>query len=145
MSMTQHQAEVLEVPLSKVLRFLGQCRAEATKARALTPSQLGVLRLLNMGGECRMSDVAAAMALSNSACTAMADQLEKRGLVRRRTDPEDRRSVQVAITPEGRAMLQAMLAEIHGALAERLDRLNAADRVRVIEGFEALARVIDEG
>ncbi|MNY31162.1 putative HTH-type transcriptional regulator YusO [compost metagenome] len=134
----------MEAPLSKVLRFLGQCRAEATKARALTPSQLGVLRLLSDGGERRMSEVAAAMALSNSACTVMSDQLEKRGLVRKRMDPEDRRAVQVAITDEGRAMLKAMLADIHQALAERLDRLNADERQTVVAGFEALARVMDE-
>ncbi|MBO9541453.1 MarR family transcriptional regulator [bacterium] len=144
MSKSQHQAAEMEAPLSKVLRFLGQCRAEATKTRALTPSQLGVLRLLNEGGERRMSEVAAAIALSNSACTVMSDQLEKRGLVHKRMDPEDRRAVQVAITDEGRALLKEMLADIHQALAERLDRLSAAERQAVVAGFEALARVMDE-
>lgn len=143
MSESQHLAEVMEQPLNKVLRYLGQRRADASKARALTPSQFSAMRLLCVGGERRMSEVAVAMALSNSACTVMTDQLEKRDLVRKRMDADDRRAVLVAITSEGQRMLDEVISEIQQDLAARLDRLNPEERRMVAKGFEALARVID--
>jgi len=55
----------------------------------------------------RMSDLAAAVILSKSGFTALADRIEREGLIPRRPDPDDRRVTRVRLTPVGAARCRA--------------------------------------
>lgn len=54
-----------------------------------------------------VKDIASAVQLDSPSVTGLVDRLVKQGLVIRKEDPEDRRSVQVFITPEGRDIAAA--------------------------------------
>ena len=71
-------------------------------------------------------ELASGLELSSGAMTNRLDRLEARGLVRRRPDPDDRRGVQVELSPEGRRAWEASTnaqarkeALIASALSER--------------------------
>jgi len=55
------------------------------------------------------STLAHAMMLSTSAMTNRIDRLEKRGLVRRLSNPKDRRSIQVQLTDDGFQLAENMM------------------------------------
>ncbi|MEH3089033.1 MAG: MarR family transcriptional regulator [Microbacterium arborescens] len=57
-------------------------------------------------GRARMTDLADGVVYSRSGLTYQAQTLEKRGLVTRTPSPDDERSVEVALTADGRALLQ---------------------------------------
>jgi len=64
--------------------------------------------------------------------TALADSLEARGLIERRTDASDRRFRLLALTPEGeriRASLEALLAQP----PHFLDRLTIAEQKQLLQ------------
>jgi DNA-binding MarR family transcriptional regulator len=64
--------------------------------------------------------------------TALADSLEARGLIERRTDASDRRFRLLALTPEGerlRASLEALLAQP----PQFLDRLTIAEQKQLLQ------------
>jgi DNA-binding MarR family transcriptional regulator len=64
--------------------------------------------------------------------TALADSLEARGLIERRTDASDRRFRLLALTPEGerlRASLEALLAQP----PHFLDRLTLAEQKQLLQ------------
>lgn len=77
-------------------------------------------------GEVRMTELAEALITSKSGLTYQVGQLERRGLVRRRSCPTDVRGVFAALTDEGRAALTAAapghVAAVRAALLDDLDR-----------------------
>jgi DNA-binding MarR family transcriptional regulator len=85
----------------------------------LTFAQARALRVLVDGGPMRIGDLAAHLEIVPRSATTRVDDLEAAGLVTRRTDPDDRRSVIVVATEAG-ADLVARLAANRRAGAEAL-------------------------
>jgi DNA-binding MarR family transcriptional regulator len=56
----------------------------------------------------RVKELADAVVLSPTAMSRFVDRLERDGYVRREPDPNDRRALQVTVTPEGRKLLKRM-------------------------------------
>ncbi len=61
----------------------------------------------------RMSDIATECHMSAAGATVLIDSLEKKGLVERKHDEQDRRQVQVSLTPEGRELVDSILKQPH--------------------------------
>jgi DNA-binding MarR family transcriptional regulator len=76
----------------------------------LTFPQAHALKLLPPERPLPMSEVAAALVCDASNVTGIADRLEARGLVERRSDERDRRVKVLALTPEGIEMRARVLA-----------------------------------
>jgi DNA-binding MarR family transcriptional regulator len=66
-----------------------------------------------------MSELSRMLLVSNGNATAVVDRLEADGLVRRTPVETDRRTVMVALTPEGLAQFEGLAAE-HEAEVDRL-------------------------
>jgi DNA-binding MarR family transcriptional regulator len=64
-----------------------------------------ILHKVDRDGEQKLGDLAEDLDLTSGAITSLCDKLEEKGFARRRRMPEDRRSVLLGITEEGRAML----------------------------------------
>lgn len=60
----------------------------------------------------RMTDLARKIVLSRAGLTSLVDRLERRGLVRRDPDPDDRRTIRIRLTEEGATAFRAA-AEVH--------------------------------
>lgn len=94
-----------------------------------------LLTLRRNGREQALSPSALAkdMMLSTSAMTNRLDRLEKRGLIARKTDPEDRRGLQIVLTDEGFALVDGLVAS-HVETEERmLAALSPAERAMLRE------------
>jgi DNA-binding MarR family transcriptional regulator len=75
----------------------------------LTFAQARALRMLGRSEESmRIGELAARLEIVPRSATAMVDLLEEAGLAAREADPNDRRSVLVSLTAEGRALLGRM-------------------------------------
>jgi MarR family 2-MHQ and catechol resistance regulon transcriptional repressor len=68
----------------------------------LTPTQFGVLESLYHLGPMRQGEVCAKLLKSGGNISLVVDNLEKRGLVQRERDLDDRRAVVVSLTSRGR-------------------------------------------
>ena len=86
----------------------------------LSPSQYRLLLFLSEGNAAA-SAVAGRLAVSRPSVTALADGLERRGLLQRKSDPADRRKVAHELTKAGRETLAAADA----AVAEHITRIAA--------------------
>jgi DNA-binding MarR family transcriptional regulator len=76
----------------------------------------------------RMTDVANRILASKSGLTRVIDRMEEAGLVRRERPVDDRRAINVLITPAGRDALQAARAVHRDGIKEHfLDQLDASD------------------
>jgi MarR family 2-MHQ and catechol resistance regulon transcriptional repressor len=71
----------------------------------LTPRQLGVLESLYHLGPMRQGEISAKLLKSGGNITLVVDNLEKRDLVRRERNRNDRRVVVVSLTRAGRELI----------------------------------------
>jgi MarR family transcriptional regulator, lower aerobic nicotinate degradation pathway regulator len=85
---------------------------------------LGILR----DREPTMNELARLLDLDKSSVTGLVDRAERRGLVRRTPSSEDRRSVTVSLTPEGRSLVSQAAADFGGDVAAMLGPLSAVDQ-----------------
>lgn len=82
--------------------------------------------------------VAQQLKLSAGAVTELVESLVRDGLVRRDTDPDDRRAVVLALTAEGRRVCERYELAASSALAEVLGRLTPPQRRRLRASFADL-------
>ena len=96
----------------------------------LTPGQGRALSVLERaGGPMRMAALAEALRVVPRSATGVVEGLEELGLVRRETDPANRRSVLVDLTDAGRGTLEE-LAQARRETAEELFGALAPDDQR---------------
>ena len=73
----------------------------------LSPSQINALMRLHYRGKCGVSDIGVHLGVTNAAASQMVDRMVQLGLFTRSEDSADRRVRQVALTPEGRLLVEA--------------------------------------
>src|SRR5882757_3938444 len=81
------------------------------RALGLTLPLVGVLRFLARHPGSTQRELAEAIGMPPSRLVAMADELERRGLVRRVRDEQDRRSHRITLTDSGEAELTTIARE----------------------------------
>jgi DNA-binding MarR family transcriptional regulator len=122
-------------------------RAELRKygAKEMSVPQYRTLAFVFRNEGASLSVVCDHIGLALPTMSALVDGLVARGLVNRRTDPEDRRRMTLTLTEEGRAKLQSARAATLAYLEERLRQLPAADRVTVVVAMRILRGIFEEG
>jgi DNA-binding MarR family transcriptional regulator len=75
------------------------------RERGLSMSQFGVLFHLNRMPSCGVSDLGDHLGVTSAAASQLLDRLVQQGLIQRTEDPHDRRVKQIALTDEGRQVL----------------------------------------
>jgi DNA-binding MarR family transcriptional regulator len=80
------------------------------------------------GGSLTPSELAKDMMLSTSAMTNRLDRLEKRGLIARQADPQDRRSLRIVLTAEGFALIERLVVSHVATEAALISALSPAER-----------------
>jgi DNA-binding MarR family transcriptional regulator len=80
--------------------------AERLGVLELTPPDAGILRLLRVAAGLSQQELAAKLQIHPSRLVAILDNLEKRGLVERRANPDDRRLYSLHLTKDGGELLE---------------------------------------
>jgi MarR family transcriptional regulator, 2-MHQ and catechol-resistance regulon repressor len=101
-------------------------------------SQCHILDVVAEAGDLTMQQLARRMFKSISTMTRVAGQLVRKGYIRRRQDPEDRRIVHVCITPQGKAILTAIqrdMVETQKAILQAIPEREWAGAFKVLEAL----------
>lgn len=112
--------------------------AQASREYGLPPQQ-GQLLCVLMPQPYGMSELGAMLGLAKSSLTGLVDRTAQRGLVRREPDPRDARAVRVALTEEGRRLVDEFYEATCRAVEVLPSGLDEADRDRLAE---LLGRVV---
>ena len=72
----------------------------------LSFSQISVLMRLKHGGNSGVSEIGDQLGVTNAAASQAVDRLVHLGLIARTEDPVDRRAKQLALTPQGRTLIE---------------------------------------
>jgi DNA-binding MarR family transcriptional regulator len=98
----------------------------------LSAAEINALACFAGAGSRTVRELVAATAQRPSTLTGVLDRLERRGLIERTTNPADRRTVLVRLTPAGRTHA-ARVADAFAALERRLP---AADVRRLLAALD---------
>jgi len=103
-------------------------RRIASAGLGVTPGEArALLHIVALEGG-RQTRIAERMGVEPMTACAYIDKLEKRGLVVREADPDDRRAKQVRATAEAEPLIEALQAESAAMRADILDGLTPAER-----------------
>jgi DNA-binding MarR family transcriptional regulator len=120
--------------LSHTARRLRRGSSVQLAPLGLTYGQARVLRLVAADGRpLRMADLAAALEVVPRSVTTMVDALEAAGLAARQADPGDRRSVLVALSDEGRRLLDRLDAARRESAEEVFGGLDGSQRHQLLD------------
>src|ERR1700731_2049267 len=79
------------------------------------------LRVLAERGELNQLDLSKRVGMASTTAVPALDSMEKRGLLKRRRDPKDRRKYYVALTDKGRRLVDKLLPKIGDMISESLN------------------------
>jgi len=110
---------------------------------ALSLVHLNVITALEADGPMSMRRLAEALDVADASATGIVDRMEKRGLVERRHDTDDRRVVLVHLTEEGRAVFSRMIDHRREMLVRILGELSADEMAALLKGMRAVRSARD--
>jgi DNA-binding MarR family transcriptional regulator len=127
--------------LLKRLGFIAKDRSlEAYEETGLHPYHHAILLTLDESPRETQGAIADALGYDRGQLVGLLDELESRGLVVRRRDPNDRRRHVVELTPEGKAELERLRALARRIEEEFLAPLEQAEQQQLHELLLTLGR-----
>lgn len=132
---TKHRGSAAElqaldtyIKLRRAVNAVNQREGEQMRNAGLTESQFGVLEaLLHLGPLCQR-ELAAKVLKSAGNMTTVVDNLQRRGLVERKREAEDRRVVTVYLTDRGEAVIRDAFPRVVTALVGAFSVLTADEQ-----------------
>lgn len=110
----------------------------------VTLPQLRVLVMIASRSGVNLGAVAQSLGVHPSNATRLVDRLVVAGLLDRRDDPTDRRNLVLALSPDGRALVDRVMDHRRTAIAEILERMPASRRRALVPVLRSFADAGEE-
>ena len=110
----------------------------------VTWAQRKILLLIEANGPQKMSDIARQISVTMSGATAVVDKMVKTGLVTRQYDPNDRRVVLIALSDEGRSVMQNCVRMQERCFEAVMDRLPSHKQEELLSHFNRIHELLRE-
>ena len=117
--------------ISRIGLHIARRQEEAFGRFGLNRGEVGVLAALRFAGpdqQLSPTRLFKGLMLSSAGITSRLDRLERRGYVRRKRDPDDRRGVLVELTDSGRQVLDQAVGANTGGESELLSNLTKQEQ-----------------
>jgi DNA-binding MarR family transcriptional regulator len=138
--------EDLGALLTRASRRLIEAEKPLLAARGLSMwGYIALSRLASKGAAPTQLVLSQAIGYDKTRLIGLLDELERDGLVARAPDPSDRRARIVHITPRGRELHAAAVADIRAMEEDVLSELSEAERAMLLEVLPRLAKARNGG
>jgi DNA-binding MarR family transcriptional regulator len=118
---------------------------KAMRQHGLSRAGRQLLAVIEGAGEpLSPSAISERLLVTTASTTSLLDTLERRGLLARLPDPSDRRRLLVALTDEGRQVVDEFLPQVVALQTAALAGLSEADRVRLLKSLAVIRETISE-
>jgi DNA-binding MarR family transcriptional regulator len=106
----------------------------------LSPSQINALMRLHHCESCGVSDIGDHLGITNAAASQLVDRLVQQHLLQRSEDPHDRRYKLVALTPDGKSLIQEGIQARSSWMVQLTEALTAEEQQKIIEALTLLTQ-----
>ena len=117
--------------------FLMNLSKELARGKVSFP-QYFLLGYLAAQKHLTMSEIAARMGHTTAAATGLVDRLEKLGYVRRTHASDDRRKIEVQITPSGQSLVAQIREDMVTSLGGMMQLLSPAEQRAWVQVYEKI-------
>ena len=131
--------------LAKAAKAMAAHASRSIAGLGICPSDFGALEVLLHKGPQPVNALGRKVLLTSGSTTAAIDRLERRGLVTRQDDPEDRRARVVHQTPAGRRLIQKAFRAHEADMEQAVAGLAAGERAALIELLKKLGKQAEGG
>ena len=126
------ESERLQIEVRELYALLQRAHTEDPHAPLTSTQRLAMIEIADHG-PLRLHELAARLNTTPPTASRAVDALVAAGFVRRVVDERDRRAVQIAVTPRGRAHVDERRARVAEVLSPALRRLPKDDARRLVE------------
>lgn len=133
------------IALRRILREAAQYERELAQSAGLTPAKLRVLQIVasRQTGMETPKKLAQQMGVTQATVTALVDRLVAGGLVTRSRSDIDRRQMNVAITPSGRAAVEDAPDALQQRFVRAFGALQDWEQAQLVASLERVAAMLD--
>lgn len=126
----------------RIFQTVGVLARAIEKETELTGPQLWAVKLLAQGAPMRVSELARQMYLRPATVVGIVDRLEMKNLVTRNRSSEDRRAVDLELTPLGKELAGRSPEVAQVMLVEGLAALSDGEFQAAAEGLRLVVRIL---
>jgi DNA-binding MarR family transcriptional regulator len=101
--------------------------ARSSDLEKLSKQQFNVIQIIGLMGEMIPSYLGLCMDMDRSSLSRMIDSMEKKGIVNRKIDTEDRRKTVISLTKKGEEYFEILTGIVEEAQASTMDLLDEED------------------
>jgi len=130
----QHILQIVE----EIYKLIGPAVPEEWLSSDLTVTQLRLMLVLQTFGPIRMSDIASSLKVTLPTTTIIVDNLVRKNLVGRETNPQDRRLVICKLSPEGQTLINKLWGSGRMVIEKLVEGLTAEQMQKTAEVADLL-------
>lgn len=137
------QEDQIVAAIRQIIRAVDIQSRQLFELHGLTGPQLAVLQETQRLGPTSPTTLARAVHLSQATVTGILQRLQRRELVSRESNMDDRRSVMVSITAAGEALLADSPSQLQDRFREALTSLPSWERLQILATLQRVAALMD--
>lgn len=116
----------------------------ARKVTDMSRGELYVLQMLADKREAQPADICTGLDVTSARVAALLNNMERKGWVKRRPDPSDRRKIRVAITDAGEAKAREFRRGVFGFVSRLLKELGERDTRELLRILDRLIELLEK-
>ncbi|TVQ20218.1 MAG: MarR family transcriptional regulator [Spirochaetaceae bacterium] len=130
----------LVIAVSRAMRRIHAEPEALLRERGVTQAQFAVLELLLHKGEQTVGEIVERILTTPGNLTVVVRNLERSGLIVRRSDPHDRRIGRISLSDTGRSLISELFPEHAKAISRSLAILSQAEKRTIVRLMSRIAR-----
>ncbi|MEN8722215.1 MAG: MarR family transcriptional regulator [Alphaproteobacteria bacterium] len=139
----EKRSETALIAMRQILRATEMNVRKLAGQSGLTPSQLIILQIVGKLENAMPSQIAREASLTQATVTTLIDKLERRSLVKRRKDEQDKRRVIIDLTEFGQQTLSIAPDLLQDQFSSRFNQLAPWEQSMLIASLEKVASLLD--
>ena len=111
---------------------------------SISPLQFHVIKIINEKKSINMTELANEMMISKPQLTAIIDKLLKKAYLVRENSQEDRRIINISLTPLGQDLLKQRTEHMHKMITQRISTLPAEELAQLNAAVITMLKIIEK-
>ncbi|MCP4670918.1 MAG: MarR family transcriptional regulator [Desulfobacula sp.] len=141
-NINDERCRTLLIALRKMIQAIDQHSTNLKKNFGLTGPQLILLQSISAHDKISVTQLSKNVSLSQATVTDITKRLEKRDYITRTRDIDDKRKTNMALTENGRAILNTVPPLLQEQFTERFSKLESWEQLMIESSFERVVSMM---